>query len=384
MRLLAVCESPPNVDARFGDGSTLISAELLGRLPADVEIDLVYFDDRPVQPPHALLERCRRVSVVPLATLTSGLVGSLPRGTRRRRTHEARRVVSSAARRADVVYLHSLHTFAFATEVGRPVVVHEVDPWSLYWRERSARRRGVGHVYDIAQAARAEKLERATAGVASRYLLVSPDDACALGRSLARSVDVLPNGVACARLGFSDAARIQDAEPDLIGFVGSLDYAPNIEAAIMLARDVLPRVAAEVPGVRLLLAGRHPTEEIRRLASDRIEVAADVPDIRDAYARPSVLVYPGTFGRGRKNTVVEALAARRPVVASTSAARCVERGDHIVVANGAEAVASETIRLLTDAEARGFMSGAAATYAASLPSWTEVAERFAQMLREAA
>src|SRR2546422_840895 len=81
-------------------------------------------------------------------------------------------------------------------------------------------------------------------------------------------------------------------------------------------REVFPRVAARVPGARLLIAGRRPPPDVRALAGNGITVLADVPDIREIYERCAVLAFPGELGRGAKNTVLEAMVMGRAVVAS--------------------------------------------------------------------
>jgi glycosyltransferase involved in cell wall biosynthesis len=391
VRLLAVCDGPPTLDPRFGDGATLISAQLLRRLPSDIEIDLVYFADRPAGPPHALVERCANVTSLPLASTLAGIATTLPVATRLRFTREARRVVASSARRADVTYLHGLGTFPFARVVPGPVVVHEVDPWSLYWRERAQRarlhRRLYGpRLYDLWRASRALALERSTAERASSYLVVSDPDASALRELVGHEIRALPNGVEPGPL----APQPEDARPasrdgerGLIGSVGTLDYAPNVDAVVTLARDVLPRVRRQVPEARLLLAGRRPTQVVKSLAGPGVEIAADVRNIAVAYQRPSVLAYPGTYGRGMKNTVMEALAYGRPVVASPSAARGIAAGPHISIVRDVASMSGEIARLLEDTEARRAMREAAVAYAASLPTWDDVSARFAQILHDA-
>ena len=382
MRIVAVCESPPTLDPRFGDGSTLISAHLLRRLPNDVELDLVYFADRPARPPDALLDRCSSVTSLSLAPALLGWTSHLPRAARLRATREAQNIVAALARRADVTYLHGLEVFPLALVVRGPLVVHEVDPWSLYWRERSAHAHGLRRVYDRTQARRAFTLEQAIAAQASRYLLVSAEDADVLGRLVGRPIDVLSNGIDRGPLQ-PRAEGDHDGEPFTIGFVGTLDYAPNVEAVKTLANEILPAVRRYVPSARLFVAGRRPTAEITALAGKRVQVVGDVADIGAAFRRPSVLVYPGSFGRGKKNTVLEALVAGRPVVASRSAARGVTPGPHIVLADDVDTTVSALVHLLTDADARGALRHAATDFADALPGWTEVAGRFDEILRAA-
>src|SRR5206468_9040393 len=80
------------------------------------------------------------------------------------------------------------------------------------------------------------------------------------------------------------------AAPPVLGFHGVFDSRANVDAATMLVRDIWPRVRAEVPSATVLLAGRRPTREVRRLVGGGVELRADVPDIRQVLSEMSVHV----------------------------------------------------------------------------------------------
>jgi glycosyltransferase involved in cell wall biosynthesis len=381
MRLLAICESPPTTDPKYGNGSTLISAAILRRLPEDVELDLAWFTDRPVDPPRELIDRCRRrVMLMPRRDLM-GLAAlpftGLPRATWQRTGAAVDEVLDLLQRDVDAAYLHGLHTFALAPRIKVPFAVHEVDPWSRYWMERARTRTPVMAAYDRLQARRAERLERETAKLARSYIVVSPTDAAELSADFGTEVIGIPNGID-EHLLTIDA--VGEPEPRLIGFVGSLDYPPNQHAVHLLARDVFPRVAAKVPGARLLIAGRRPPPDVRALAGNGITVMADVPDIRDIYERCTVLAYPGELGRGAKNTVLEAMAMGRTVIASPSAARGIERGEHIVIASSVHDMAECIEALLDDPDRRDAIAARARAYARNRPTWDDVAREYAGVI----
>jgi len=381
MRLLAVCESPPTTDARHGNGSTLISAAVLERLPERIELDLAWFLDRPVDPPRSLTDRCRRQVVLLSRADTLGIAAlpftNLPRATWQRTGRSVMDVLDLLQRDVDAVYLHGLHTFALAPHLRVPFAVHEVDPWSRYWEERARTRGPALAAYDRLQARRADRLERETARRAERYIVVSPADAAELSQTLGRPVDGIPNGIDPRIV---DRGRVGEPEPRTIAFVGSLDYPPNQLGATRLARRVYPLVTARVPSARLLIAGRRPPPDVRALAGNGITVLADVDDVRDVYERASVVAYPGELGRGTKNTVIEAMAAGRPVVASATSARGVDRGEHIVIARDDAEMADEIVALFADTDRRERIATAAANYARTRPTWDDVAKQYAEVI----
>jgi glycosyltransferase involved in cell wall biosynthesis len=383
VRLLAVCESPPTLDPAAANGSTLIPAQVLPRLPADVEIDLVWFADRASAPPDDLLTRCGVQVALPLRPAAAALAAQpftrLPRASWQRAGggDVARRL----AKRADVVYLHGLHVFPLGLGLLAPVLAHEVDPWSHFWTQRAAERRGHRAAYDRGQARRARRLERLLAARAARYLVVNRDDATLLSRELGRVVDAVPNGVDLGRF----APRAPGSEErDLLVFVGTLDYAPNVAAVRELVLQVLPLVRQRRPSVRLVVAGRRPVPAVSELAAPGVEVLGAVPDVREVYARAAVAVYPGRLGRGTKNTVLEALAVGCPVVASPEAARGLSRGEHTAVGATAAELAEHVLALLEDDDRRRQAGQVAARMAAAVPDWQRVAASYDELLRAAA
>ncbi|SFK92146.1 glycosyltransferase family 4 protein [Geodermatophilus ruber] len=382
MRLFVVAESPPTTDPVGGNGSTMITAEVLARLPDDIDLHLVYFADRPQPPDARVLARASRVTRLPVRAGRTALltqpVTRLPRATWQRSGANAAIVREAAAH--DVTYLHGLHTFAPLADLTGPVVVNEVDPWSDYWTERASEGRGPSAWYDRLQARRARRLEALAAERAAAVVVVSPTDAARLRSRHGGTVVALPNGTSRPGAGRGGAAP----EPGTIAFVGTLDYPPNVEAVTRLVRDVLPRVRPQVPGVRVLLAGRRPAEDVLALAGPDVEVLGDVPDVADVFARAQLAVYPGRTGRGTKNTVGEAVGAGCPVVASVESARGHELGAHLRVGATDEELAAAVSELLGDPQALRRAREACAEASSVLFGWDEVAARYVQLFRAAA
>ncbi len=383
MRLLAVCESPPTLDARHANGSTLITAELLPRLPDGFDIDLVWFADRAAEPAQAVLDRCRSATRLPVRTRAVAAAAQaltrLPRATWQRSGGDD--TVRRLAREADVVYLHGLHSFSSARGLGRPLLVHEVDPWSSFWAQRAEAGSGPTRTYDRLQAARARRLEERTSAVASRYLVVNAADAAGLSAQLGRPVEALPNGV---DLSYFRACTGKQPDGDVLAFVGTLDYAPNVRAVRELVDDVLPLVRHHRPGVRLLIAGRRPVAAVRQLAGPGIEVLADVPDVRAVYERAAMVVYPGSLGRGTKNTVLEAMATGTPVVCSPEAARALPVGDHARLGRSPRELAEHVVTLLSSPATLARAGAAATVTAAAFRDWDQVSRQFGDLLVAAA
>lgn len=105
------------------------------------------------------------------------------------------------------------------------------------------------------------------------------------------------------------------AHHDLV-FVGNLSYRPNVDAARWLCQEVLPRTG----GATAAIVGSRPGPAVRALSGERVTVAPDVVDVGPWYEGARVAVAPLQAGGGMRIKVLEALAHRRPVVATSRGA----------------------------------------------------------------
>ena len=52
-----------------------------------------------------------------------------------------------------------------------------------------------------------------------------------------------------------------------------MGYAPNVDAAIFLCNDILPKIHEKIQNTKILIAGAQPTVKVTNLKSDYIEVS---------------------------------------------------------------------------------------------------------------
>ena len=156
--------------------------------------------------------------------------------------------------------------------------------------------------------------------------------------------------------------RVGEGAGPLAVFTGQMDYRPNIDAVRWFAQGVLPLVRRHHADARFAIVGRAPTDEVRALAAQAgVIVTGEVPDVRPWLAAADAVVAPLLLARGVQNKLLEAMAMARPVVASAAAAEGIDAspGEHLLVADGAEAMADAVLRLFDDAQAAAAMGRAA-------------------------
>jgi glycosyltransferase involved in cell wall biosynthesis len=279
----------------------------------------------------------------------------------------------------DVVHLHGWGTARVAARsAGVPAVHVALDPWTVNAGNR--RTSPLRAPLDGRQLARIASHERRHYPSARAVAVVSSEDAELVHQvAPAAPLVVLPNGVEPG-----PAPSPPTASPPVLGFHGVFDSRANVDAATQLVRDVWPRVRSQVADAKVLLVGRRPTREVRRLAGDGVELRADVPDIRAALSEMSVHVDWMTAGAGIKNKVLEAMAAGRPVVASETGARGIGPGAGLLVAADTEVAAARIVRLLRDPAALRAAGAAARARVVADFGWAANARRLEEIWEQAA
>ena len=156
--------------------------------------------------------------------------------------------------------------------------------------------------------------------------------------------------------------RVETGEGPLAVFTGQMDYRPNIDAVRWFAADILPLIRRRHPQARFAIVGRAPTDEVWALESlPGVTVTGEVPDVRPWLAAADAVVAPLLLARGVQNKLLEAMAMARPVVASAAAATGIDAtpGEHLGVADDAEAMADAVCAMFDDPAAAAAMGRAA-------------------------
>jgi polysaccharide biosynthesis protein PslH len=233
-------------------------------------------------------------------------------------SHSMRRYVQALAERvplsAAVVYTAVMMQFAPAN---LPVLLDLVDVDSEKWLEYS-RTRWPGFLYAL-EGRRFRSQEVDQSKRVRRVLLSTPAEV-ELFRSFSgsESVQCLSNGV---DVDYFDPSHME-AEPEfkdrrLLAFVGTLDYYPNVEAAVWFATEVLPKLRREDPNMEFFIVGRNPSKTVVRLGDQPgVTVTGSVPDVRVYIAASLAVVAPLKIARGIQNKVLEALSMGKRVLAS--------------------------------------------------------------------
>ncbi|MEZ4661160.1 MAG: glycosyltransferase, partial [Caldilineaceae bacterium] len=205
----------------------------------------------------------------------------------------------------------------------------------------------------------------------------------ALGEQMADAgpeIVVIPNGVDAA----SYAAHFAMPKVDTLIFTGSFTYAPNYEAMCWFVAKVLPLIHAVRPAVRLVITGRHGQHLLP--AADNVWLTGFVEDVRPLVAEAWVSLAPLHTGGGTRLKILEAMALRTPVVATTKGAEGLDAaaGQHLLIADSPADFAQAVLSLLQSESLRQELAQNAHELVYEKYDWGVIMPRFSELVEKVA
>jgi glycosyltransferase involved in cell wall biosynthesis len=225
----------------------------------------------------------------------------------------------------------------------------------------------------------AVRQERRVASLADAVVAFTERDR----RLLAASFPAGPE-LAVIPLGWSVPGRALNpvgSGPPTLLFIGNFMHPPNIDAALRLAREILPRVQGAHPDVKLELVGPSAPPEVRALAGDAVCVTGAVPSVLPYLDRAALIVVPIALGGGMRVKVLEAMAAGKAVVATTRATEGLNAsaGEAFLLAEDDTDISQAITRLLTDEDSRRRIAKNARAWAEGELAWARMADRYEEL-----
>jgi glycosyltransferase involved in cell wall biosynthesis len=262
---------------------------------------------------------------------------------------------------------------------GATIILNEHNVESSYWRRMLASPHWT--LIKSLQLLRIwRRFERSVWQSVDHVTAVSQSDASVIQSE--REVKVFPNGVDFERFAFQlPSQRTSNA----VLFVGLMSYEPNVQAAMFLAKRVMPLVRERIPNATLTIAGRDPLPSVLRLASDHTNVTGTVHDIASLFDQHAAYAMPLEIGAGTSLKVLEPLAAGIPLVASPFAVRGhgLEDTVHFRAARTVAEFADALTATLTQRSTFDTMA-LNARRIAETRSWKKISAEFAQWVTQIA
>jgi glycosyltransferase involved in cell wall biosynthesis len=265
---------------------------------------------------------------------------------------------------------------------GRPAVLHVQDTWHINVEARAAVARGARRALLLADARRIERFESSRYRGWDRVVACNDDDV----RTLLELDPTLP--MTAVPIGVDAASFAPDPHavrnPSRIVFHGNMSYAPNVDCAEALAREILPRVRAVRPDAHLVIVGRDPTPAVRALDPlPGVQVVGGVEDIRSWITGSRVWAGPFRTGTGMKTKLLEAMATETPCVVTPIGGRGVDlHAGAVLVGSTADELAGHILAVLEDDDLARRLGRAGGEQVREHHAWPAVARAFERVYEE--
>jgi O-antigen biosynthesis protein len=146
------------------------------------------------------------------------------------------------------------------------------------------------------------------------------------------------------------AVKTPLSERSGLAFIGGYRHSPNVDAARLLAGEIMPQVAKLDASIVTRLVGSHIPDELARYEVENIKVLGKVPDLDDLFAEIRLTVAPLRYGAGVKGKVLDSFAAGIPCLMTEIAAEGLALPARLkwLVTNSIEEMATKIVELHND------------------------------------
>ncbi|MBO7066209.1 MAG: glycosyltransferase [Alphaproteobacteria bacterium] len=178
----------------------------------------------------------------------------------------------------------------------------------------------------------------------------------------------------------SDAKYIANDRRDIM-FIGGYKHTPNQDAAKWLLNEIMPRVWAKKPDIKIHMVGSNMPKALADLAATYPNVVLDgfVTDeqLNTLYRQIKMSVIPLRFGAGIKGKIVEAIYNKVPVITTTIGAEGITSDqDFLTVFDDTEKLADAIIEMYDDNDRLQKISDASPAFIKKHFSENTVLEKF--------
>jgi glycosyltransferase involved in cell wall biosynthesis len=194
------------------------------------------------------------------------------------------------------------------------------------------------------------------------------------------AVSVTPN---CINL--PDYTAVNEPEQaDTLIYTGAFSYFANHQAMVWFVGQVYPRIKAEIPAARLVITGNHADRPLP--SAPDVTLTGFVDDVRPYIASAAISLAPIWHGGGTRLKILEAMALRTPVVATSKGAEglAVTPEEHLLIADTPADFSAAVVRLLQDKSLRERLAENAFQLVSQKYDWAAMMPQFLNLVQNCA
>jgi len=175
--------------------------------------------------------------------------------------------------------------------------------------------------------------------------------------------------------------------PRTILHLGTMFWPPNIEGVLWFAREVFPRIQAQVPDARFAIVGKNPPPSVVALSDNNpsIEVTGYVADPTPYQQETAAFIVPLHAGGGMRVKIIDAWGWGLPIVSTSIGAEGIDvrHGENILLGDSPEDFSDAVVRLLREPELGGSLRLNGRAWLEGHYAWQRVYQAWDEIYREA-
>lgn len=191
-----------------------------------------------------------------------------------------------------------------------PIALRSHNREHLIWQEYAKSLTGIKKHYFISQSKKLRRFELEMTQKASGVLFVSKEDQGWVEEISTVKSQVVPIALDLSRKDQS----VLLSDPLIIGFLGSLDWRPNIQGLQKFLDEIWPQIREVDREVRFVIAGKNPDRSLLSIEDSNVTFIGQVEDSGGFISQLNALIVPLWSGSGARVKVLEAMSLGVPVI----------------------------------------------------------------------
>jgi glycosyltransferase involved in cell wall biosynthesis len=267
----------------------------------------------------------------------------------------------------DHIYAQLIRTAEYVKSLPLLKTLDYMDVFSVGMKQRAERGPQLLRPLYRFESRRLNDYERNIYREFNHHCIISKQDRDRLPLHFNKQVEIVSNGV---DTDYFAPDPDQKASYDLV-FVGNMGYMPNVEAAKILVKKIMPVIWEQKPETTLLIAGARPDRQVQKLSENRVKISGWVDDIRTAYLNGRILVAPITSGIGQQNKILEGMSMGLPCITTKMVNNAIGAldGETIILASGIRDFAVKVLSLMDDPGQQEMLGSACRNFVITNFNW---------------
>lgn len=279
----------------------------------------------------------------------------------------------------ELCYFQFVRLAPFAKKINKKKVLDFQDTLSVNMKRRADNSGLLERLLFSIEAKRLARYESKMFEVFDALTIITDADRKLLKSPRKEEVHIIPNGVAESYFTYPQP---KEKPYDLL-FSGAMSYAPNIDAAEYLIKEIMPLVWEKKPNVKIAIAGGGAPISLQKEANERIIMPGWVDDMKEYYSQTKIFIAPMRIGTGLQNKLLEAMAMNVACVTSPLANQALKAKDkeEILIANTTKEYADYVIELLDNKELAQNIASKGKDYVFNQYSWQTNCEKLSNIFK---